>query len=296
MKQGISTHVFLAQRLTPGLLDALTRGGATAVEVFAARHHFDYSDRGAVRELANWFRSNNVAASLHMPLFSNDEDSNWSRHTAPVINLIDLNKSTRIAAMDEVKRALESAEQVPFRSCVIHLGLKGDRWNTRALDDSMTAIEHLKAFSSPLGMQLLLENLNNEVATPANLVEIVRAGHFDDVGFCLDTGHANLVEPLPETRERGAKDGIGQAFEAFGNRIAELHLHDNFGNRPENGKDEHLWPGKGTIDWDSVAKQIAALKQPPVGIFEIAHEFGEDMKQIEVESRAAWKRLGVVAQ
>jgi sugar phosphate isomerase/epimerase len=296
MKQGISTHVFLAQRLTPGLLDALTRGGATAVEVFAARHHFDYADRGAVRELANWFRSNNVDASLHMPLFSSDEDSNWSRHTAPVINLIDLNKSTRIEAMDEVKRALESAEQIPFRSCVIHLGLKGDRWNTRALDDSMTAIEHLKAFSSPLGMQLLLENLNNEVATPAHLVEIVRAGHFDNVGFCLDTGHANLVEPQLETRDHEAKDGIAQAFEDFGDRIAELHLHDNLGNRPENGKDEHLWPGSGTIDWDSVAKQIAALKQPPVGILEIAHELGEDMKQIETESRAAWKKLGVVAQ
>src|ERR1700761_5792305 len=216
MKQGISTHVFLAQRLSPGLLDALTRGGATAVEVFAARHHFDYTDRSAVRELANWFRSNNVDASLHMPLFSSDEDSNWSRHAAPVINLIDLNKSTRIEAMDEAKRALEAAEQVPFRSCVIHLGLKGDRWNTRALDDSMTAIEHLKAFSSPLGMQLLLENLNNEVATPAHLVEIVRAGHFDNVGFCLDTGHATLVEPLPETHDHAAKDGIAQAFEAFG--------------------------------------------------------------------------------
>ena len=296
MQQGISTHVFLAQRLTPGLLEALTRGGAQAIEIFAARHHFDYSDRAAVREVANWFRSNEVTASLHMPLFNSDDDSNWSRHTAPALNLIDLNKSTRIEAMDEVKRALESAEQVPFRSCVIHLGLKDDHWDTRSLDDSMTAIEHLKAFASPLGMQLLLENLNNEVATPAHLVEIVRAGHFDNVGFCLDTGHANLVEPLPETSDRPAKDGIAQAFEAFGDRIAELHLHDNFGVRPENGKDEHFWPGNGTVEWDRVLKYISALKRLPVGILEITHELGEDAKQIEVESRAAWKLLEAAGQ
>jgi sugar phosphate isomerase/epimerase len=291
MQQGISTHVFLAQRLTPGLLEALMRGGAQAIEIFAARHHFDYCDRSAVREMANWFRSNDIAASLHMPLFSSDDDSNWSRHTAPALNLIDQNKSARIEAMDEVKRALESAEQVPFRSCVIHLGLKDDHWDTRSLDDSMTAIEHLKAFASPLGMQLLLENLNNEVATPSHLVEIVRAGHFDSVGFCLDTGHANLMEPLPETRDHAAKAGIAQAFEAFGDRIAELHLHDNLGVRPENGKDEHLWPGDGTIEWRLVMEHIAGLKQAPIGLLETAYEPGEDAKQVETKALAAWKLL-----
>ena len=72
--------------------------------------------------------------------------------------------------MDEVKRALEIAEAMPVRSMVVHLGLNDDEWDTRALDDSLTAIEHLKAFAGPLGVQLLLENLNNQVATPEHLV------------------------------------------------------------------------------------------------------------------------------
>ena len=99
MQPGFSTHVFLQQRLHPRLLDALRRGGARTIEVFAARHHFDYTDRSAVREIAQWFRSNEVTATLHQPLYS---DAQWSRHVAPTLNLIDVEKARRIDAMDEV--------------------------------------------------------------------------------------------------------------------------------------------------------------------------------------------------
>ena len=308
MQLGISTHLFLQQRLSPGLLDTLHRAGAQGIEVFAARHHFDYTDRSAVREAAIWFRSHEVVASLHMPLFSTDEESQWSRHTSASLNLIDTNKSGRIDTMDEVKRALEAAEQIPFRTCVIHLGLKEDKWSTRALDDSLTAIEHLKAFAGPLGVQLLLENLNNDVATPAHLLEIARVGHFTGLGFCLDTGHAHLAQPsedwLVANRERlreqfgsdaALKDGLVEAFETFGDRLSKLHLHDNGGTR-----DEHCWPGDvprdakpGGMDWGIVRQGIAALKEQPAGVLEIAHDPGTAEGQVVSKAEAAWKLLTV---
>jgi len=281
MQQGISTHVFLPRRLSPGLLDTLVTAGASTIEVFAARHHFDYTDAGAVREMANWFRSaNGVTATMHMPLYP---DTAWSRHTAPTLDLISASKAARIEAQDEVKRALEAAEQVPFTTCVLHLGMKDDKWDGRSLDDSLSAIEHLKAFAGPLGMKLLLENLDNEVATPANLVEIVRVGHFSNVGFCLDVGHANLVQAIPETSDEPAKSGIEQAFEAFGDKLTEMHLHDNRGSR-----DEHLWPGDGDIDWKLVVAKVAALKLQPVGVLEIAHELGEETGTVVEKAKRAW--------
>jgi len=259
MQFGISTHVFLPQRLTPVLLDTLHAAGASAIEVFASRHHFDYTDHDAVREAANWFRSNNVAATMHMPIFSEDEEANWSRHTQPTLNLIDTNKSARITAMDEVKRALEAAEQVPFRSCVLHLGRRDDEWDNRALDDSLTAIEHLKAFASPLGVQLLLENLTNAVATPENLLEILRVGHFSTVGVCLDVGHAHLAS------------SVAEAFELLAPRVKELHLHDNHALDGGRG-DEHLWPGGGSIDWKALGASMQTLKPETTGMFEIAYD------------------------
>ena len=74
MLKAISTHVFLRQRLHPGLLDSLSRGGVRAVELFAARQHFDYTSRTHVNEIAQWFRSNPVAAfSIHAPLYADHE-------------------------------------------------------------------------------------------------------------------------------------------------------------------------------------------------------------------------------
>jgi len=273
MQYGISTHVYLPQRLTPALLDTLQSAGAKAIEVFASRHHFDYTDRDAVREAAGWFRSNEVAATMHMPIFTEDEEANWSRHTQPTLNLIDTNKSARIVAMDEVKRSLEAAEQIPIHSCVLHLGRRDDEWDNRALDDALTAIEHLKAFASPLGVQLLLENLTNAVATPANLLEILRVGHFANVGVCLDVGHAHLAT------------GVAEAFELLAPRIKELHLHDNHAHEGGLG-DEHLWPGAGSIDWKALSAEMQSLAPTTIGMFEISYDL-ETAGEIDARFRSA---------
>ena len=272
MQPGISTHVFLQQRLNHGLLDAMHKGGAQVIEIFAARHHFDYADRSVVRDIADWFRSNDVSATLHQPLYS---DAQWSRHVAPTLNLIDPEKSRRIDAMDEVKRAIESAEQVPFRAITLHLGLKDELWNTRALENSLTAIEHLKAFAQPLGVKVLLENLQNEVTTPEHLLEILRVGHFENIGITLDLGHAHL-----------SGGGIDAAFELLKLRIAELHLHDN-----QSTKDDHLWPGSGKVDWKNVAKYIATLPPSTPGILEIAHVLEETSESVTTKAREAFEML-----
>ncbi|HWW97512.1 MAG TPA: sugar phosphate isomerase/epimerase family protein [Edaphobacter sp.] len=289
MQPALSTHVFLQQRLHPGLLDALHKSGAQTIEIFAARHHFDYSDRAAVRDVATWFRSNGVAATLHQPLYLSDRGSGqWSRHVAPNINLIDPEKSHRIVAMDEVKRALESAEQIPIDACVLHLGQKSDPWDTRALENSLTAIEHLKAFAHPLGVRILIENLQNEITSPENILEILRVGHFDRVGVCLDIGHAHLAVASSESQPN---TGIDEAFELLKPRIAQLHLHDNQG-----AKDDHLWPGSGTpgssnIDWPNIAKHIATLPANTPGILEIAHDLEETPDSVTTKATQAFDLL-----
>jgi len=285
MQPGISTHVFLPQRLHPGLLDALHKSGAQVIELFAARHHFDYTDRAAVRDIATWFRNTGVGATLHQPLYISDRaDAQWSRHVAPNLNLIDPEKSRRISAMDEVKRALESAEQIPITACTLHLGYKDDAWNARALENSLTAIEHLKAFAHPLGVRILLENLQNEITTPEHLLEIIKVGHFDRVGVTLDIGHAHLAAPE-------ANKGIDEAFELLKPRIAELHIHDNLG-----AKDDHLWPGTAGIDWHNIAKHIASLPANTPGILEIAHELEETPESATTKATQAFDLLKRAAE
>ena len=277
MQPGISTHIFLTQRLHPGLLDALKNSGARTIELFAARHHFDYTDRATVREIAVWFRDSGTAATLHQPIFTPEQSERWSRHVPATLSLISPDKSHRIDAMDEVKRALETAEQVPISAITLHLGLKDDPWDTRALENSLTAIEHLKAFAHPLGVKVLLENLQNEVTTPEHLLEILHIGHFDNVGITLDVGHAHLSDT-----------GIDHVFELLKPRIRELHLHDNKGFR-----DEHLWPNSGSpaegfIDWTNLSSLTASLPAEVPGILEIAHDLNETPEAVTTKATTAF--------
>ena len=146
------------------------------------------------------------------------------------------------------------------------------------MDLSITAIEHIKAFAHPLGMKTLVETLHNDVTTPEHLLEILRAGHFDTVGVCLDVGHMNLPG-MPPLRE---------AFEVLGSRIAELHLHDNGGQR-----DEHCWPGEGTLDWKTVRDGISAAKPEVKGVLEIRYEPEFPSKTVSERAAKAFQFLGV---
>jgi sugar phosphate isomerase/epimerase len=268
MTPGISTHVFLPHRLHPGLLDALARTGAKTIELFAARHHFDYTDRTGVREIANWFRSNEVTPTMHQPLTA---ETRWTRHTEPSLYLIAADKGRRIEAMDEIKRALEVAEQIPVASCVLRLGEKHERWSDRALENSLTVLEHLQAFAGPLGVKLLLENLENEITSPEHLLAILQIGHFDRVGVCLDIGHANLSEI-----------GVEATFQLLKKRVMEVHLHDNHGvdGKNEGSKDEHLFPGDGVVDWEKVYPLLATLHPETPGVVEARYDAGEAAEEV----------------
>ena len=259
MLRCLSTHLFLKERLHPGLLELAARSGAQAIEIFAARQHFDYTSREHVHELADWFASNELQPwSMHAPLFP---DREMGRAGAPAVNLLHPEKSRRIDAMDEVKRALETAEHIHFKNLVVHLGERTDTWSPRTLEHALTALEHLDAFARPLGVRLLAENLVNEPTTPEHLIEILTLGHLTRIGVCLDLGHAHITV------------GIAEAIATLGGRIATLHVHDNHAV-----KDEHLWPGDGNIDWPAAIGAIKTLATPPAAVLEIHYNLGENVQ------------------
>jgi sugar phosphate isomerase/epimerase len=251
MQRAISTYVYSKERLHPGLLDGLVRGGAQTIEIFAARQHLDYANRKQhVREIADWFRSTGIPLnSVHSPLFA---DYEFGRTGAPPINVTSTDRAARIEAMDEIKRALEIAEQIPFRFLVQHLGAPNEVFDDRKFEAAMTSIEHLRAFAKPLGVRLLLENIPNDLSTPDKLVEFIQTTHFDDVGVCFDIGHAHMMGK------------VNEAFEILKPHIRSTHLHDN-----AKDKDTHLWPGKGTIDWTEAMQLLRSAPNTPPLLLEV---------------------------
>ena len=254
MLKAISPHVYVRERLHTGLLDSLLHAGAEAIEIFGARGHFDYANRRShVKEIGDWFRDKGIPLnSLHSPMYS---DYEWGRRGSPPVNIAALDKRARIEAMDEIKRAIEVAEQIPFRFLVQHIGVGDDEWDPKKSEAAMTSIEHLKAFAKPLGVTVLVENIPNELSTPERLVELIHNAHFDDVGICFDVGHANIM------------GGVVSAFEQLKPLIRSTHVHDNAGQ-----KDDHLWPGDGTVNWEETMTLLRSAPQVPPLLLEIMGE------------------------
>ena len=251
MLKAVSTYLYVKERLHPGILDGLSRSGVQAIEIFAARQHLDYANRKAhVKEIAEWFRGSGIPLnSVHSPLYA---DYEWGRAGALPINLASTDRAGLVEAMDEVKRALEIAEQIPFRFLVQHLGLPNESFSEKKFESAMTSIEHLRAFAKPLGVRILLENIPNELSTPERLVEMIQTAHFDDVGICFDFGHAHMMSSVRE------------AFEIVRKQVCSTHVHDN-----DKFHDSHLWPGQGTIDWKEAMELLRSAPQTPALMLEL---------------------------
>jgi sugar phosphate isomerase/epimerase len=248
MQHVLSTHLFVNHRLTTVWLEKIHQIGIPAVEIFCARQHLDYRDRAQINELGHWFRDSELKLhSLHSPMYSDDM---WGR-SGPnsYINLTEPVKSKRLLMLDEIKRALEISETIPFAYLIQHLGVASEEFDDRKLDSAFTALEEISLFARGRGVEVLLENIPNQLSSAERLVHFLNQTHLK-LDFCLDVGHANMNE------------SVATAFKIMKSRIRSTHLHDN------NGKeDSHLWPffyDGGTVDWKEAMGLLRSLDRVPL--------------------------------
>ncbi len=239
MQRIISSHLAVGNRLTTSWLGKVERAGFPAVEIFCARQHFDYRDTLQVADLGHWFRDSELKLhALHSPMFT---DEVWGRSGPQThINITERAKAERIQWVDEIKRALEVAETIPFQYLIQHLGVTGQEFSEYAIDAAFNSLEELQIFARQRGVEILLENTPNELATAERLQLFNSMTHLK-LNYCFDAGHANL----------GA--GVEHEFEIMASRIRSLHLHGN------NGKeDSHLFPfAEGdNLDWAGTMKLL----------------------------------------
>src|SRR5258707_1541638 len=117
MQKAISTHLFRDTVLGVHQLDQIEGAGFNLVEIFCARQHFDYTNPNHVREIAGWFASSQLKLhSLHARLSRDPEGT--SHHS--VVSIAFVERQRRQDSMDEIKRALEVADHVPFRYLITH--------------------------------------------------------------------------------------------------------------------------------------------------------------------------------
>ncbi len=101
-------------------------------------------------------------------------------------------------------------------------------------------------YAAQYGVKVAIENLPFppiRLAKTENIRALVDEIGKDNVGICLDVGHANIFHP-----------DIGDTVRLCGEKLFCLHVHDNKGYHD----DSHQVPFLCTIDWE---KFTAALKE-----------------------------------
>lgn len=241
MIRALSTHLFVGHKLTVEVLRSVEAAGLRLVEIFCAKLHFDYTDPAQVREMADWFADHELRLhSLHAPMY---KDYNLGRAGDHPISIAEIEKTRRAEAVDEIKRALEVSEKIPFRYLVQHVGSPHEEYDPRKMDAAFWSLEQLVLFARQRGVEILLENIPNELSTPMNLKQFIESTHIPSLGICFDTGHAHLGE------------GVERSWEILRELVRSTHVHDNQGD-----KDAHLFPYDGGIDWQ---KTIRFLHDAP---------------------------------
>jgi len=250
MRRVLSTYLFVEQRLTTALLDRVAGSGIEEIELFCARQHLDYRNGSQLDELRHWLADSPMrVASMHAPSFS-DEIWGVSGPNA-VLSITALEKAHRIRATDELKRAIEVADAIPFRYLVMHVGDEEEEYEPAKIDAAFNALDELRVFGSQLGVEILLENAPGDLSSAARLNTLLELTHLP-LGYCFDVGHAQLGL------------GVESEFEKMNERIRSTHVHDNDGS-----EDAHLFPPAGEIDWErtmpllrSVGDDVPLLLEP----------------------------------
>jgi sugar phosphate isomerase/epimerase len=247
---GLSTHLFHGSRLSTAHLKLAAQYGFSLLELYATRSHFDYRDPAHVDDIGQALADHGLTLhSVHAPTTTSFSDGVWG----PTLSLADADESRRRQAVDETLAAMTVASRVPFRHLVVHLGAPdaSPALNQRAA--AQRSLDALAEAAEPLGIHLALEIIPNALSHPGALVTLIEdVLEHRTVGICLDTGHAHLWGDVTE------------AIEICSGHLHTTHLHDNHGRR-----DEHLIPGRGTIDWDGALLAFQKVGYDGAWMFEL---------------------------
>ncbi len=239
MQRILSTYRYIHQPLTASLLAEISQAGMSGIEIFCAPQHFSYRSPERVREIGDALGEYRL--ELHAMHSPTERDLAPGRESGVAISICDTERIRRLDAVDEIKRALEVAEQIPFRFLVQHLGHGRQMADPRKTDAAFSSLEHLTVFAKARGVTIALENKPDELGSPSSLQHFITDTHLHDLRLCF------------EMRDR----------------VATTHVHDNHGE-----KDEHLLPFEGTIDWDVAFGAFAVAPQPLPIVLELKEQAG----------------------
>ena len=278
MQRLLSTYLFVSRKLTPELLEQIAGAGFHGLEIFCTRRHFEYSMKPEIHAMAGALEAHRLQlVSLHAPT---SRDISAMRESGMPLSICEVERVRRVEAMDELKRAIDVADDLPYARLVLHMGGSREMADPRKRDAAFSTLEHLILHAHHAGVTICVENTTSEMGDPAYLRAFVDETRLTGLRFNFDIGHAHLSD-FPEDER------LEKSFSPLRDLVSSVHLHDNHGE-----KDEHLAPYDGTIDWPGAIKILNSAPQTSLPIvLELKEKTGPEAPSVSGQLTAARKSL-----
>ena len=265
MKIGASTILHRDRPLNWTLFKEFQEAGIESLELTDYHPDFSYTDletftalRLAMEDLSLHLNS----LHIHLEIFDD-------------YDLATLDTAQRDKTLIAYRQAVDAMEVLGGGILVTHHIRIPEPDEPLHVEKRTAFLDNLRAvaeYAAPREVSFALENVpRGYTGDPIRLVELMTDLDAPNVGVVIDTGHRNIGgDPV-------------EALHTIGEHLITLHLHDNHGEQ-----DEHLLPGRGTVDWNGVVGALNEIEYPGVFMYELSRP--EDLAKIRPNAEALLKR------
>jgi sugar phosphate isomerase/epimerase len=276
MQISLSTHLFAFHDIDESIATLFPRFGFSSAELWAMPPHFPYGDTVEADRIAGVLAAKGVSVpSIHSPLYPDVRTYKKDRW----YSLSTEDEPHRQASVAATARAAKWLSHHGGGTIVLHTNFPAEQWYPHRWASFLSSLNELLA-EVPENVRFAVENTPLPSGRVDVILDIVDRYPPARVGVCLDLGHANIQETVPN------------AIRSSGDRLIHVHASDNHAAR-----DDHFVPGRGSIVWE---KAVAALRDVAFeGAFTVElrdYTRGEDAfygshEEILAECRTALDRL-----
>ena len=196
-------------------------------EIFSEIHHSVINREAEIEDLVS---AAGISCSVHAPICD--------------LNVASFSDRLRDASVAETCAVIASSAEIGAKTVTVHPGLASMSVHgtaERAAERAKRSMRVFEMMQREYGVPVAIENMPDVPIflgiSAAALADIVDG---TDLGICFDIGHANT------------SGQIDAMIDTFGDRIVNIHIHDNNGQR-----DEHLTIGDGNIDFPKVLSRLS---------------------------------------